>query len=226
MVEPDNLNLNQRKEQRAMNQPKTAGTSITLTRFFLVLAAGLVIWTSAATAQEKLGDLVEEAGFNWMIGRWTATTDDGQEIEMIYRWGLDKYMATVDFKMGEYAYRGMIFYVPNEQKVVEIGVDNRGGTAKGTWDMEGEKAISKSERTQADGETMRTAMLNSKVNDKTMKVAVYRVEANGEQADEPWATLEFKRQKRQPPKKAGNASKTEQKTESMTIAEIGVEFAP
>jgi len=207
-----------------MNQPKTAGMSITLTRTFLALAAGLVIWTSAAAAQEKLGDLVEEAGFNWMIGKWTATTDDGQEIEMLYRWGLDRYMATVDFKMGEYAYRGMIFYVPNEQKVVEIGVDNRGGTAKGTWEMEGEKTISKSERTQADGETMRTAMVHSKVKGKTMKVAVYQVESNGEQADEPWATLEFKRQKRQPPKKAGNASKTKQKTESMKVAEIQVEL--
>jgi len=222
MVEPGNLNLNQRKEQRAMNQSKT-----TVTRILLVFAAGLVIWTSAAAAQEKLGDLVEEAGFNWMIGRWTTTTDDGQEIEMLYRWGLDRYMATVDFKMGEYAYRGMIYYVPSEQKVIEVGVDNRGGTAKGIWDMEGEKAISKSERNQADGETMKVAMSHSKVNGKTMKVAVYQVESNGEQADEPWATLEFKRQKRQPTKKAGNASETgkKQKTESMTVAEIGVELA-
>ena len=189
-----------------MNQPKTTATSITLTRILLTLAAGLVIWTSAAAAQEKLGDLVGEAGFNWMIGRWTATTDDGQEIEMTYRWGLDKYMATVDFKMGEYAYRGMIFYSPSEQKIVEIGIDNRGGTAKGSWDMEGEKAVSKSERNQADGETMRTAMVNSKVNGKTMKVAVYQVESNGEKANEPWATLEFKRQKQPTPKKATGSS--------------------
>lgn len=209
-----------------MNQPKTAGLKVILTRTFLLLAAGLVIWTSSAAAQEKLGDLVQEAGFNWMIGRWTATTDDGQEIEMTYKWGLDRYMATVDFKMGEYAYRGMIFFVPNEQKVVEVGLDNRGGTAKGTWDMEGEKAISKSERTQADGETMRAAMVHSKVNGKTLKVAVYQIQETGEQADEPWATLQFKRQKRQPPKKAGNASKTEQKqkTESITVAEIEVEL--
>ena len=207
-----------------MNQPKTAGMSVTLTRTFLLLATGLLIWTSAAVAQEKLGDLVEEAGFNWMIGRWTATTDDGQEIEMTYKWGLDRYLATVDFKMGEYAYRGMIFYVPNEQKVVEVGVDNRGGTAKGTWDMEGEKAISKSERTQADGETMNSAMLHSKVDAETMKVAVYQIQETGEQADEPWATLQFKRQKKQPPQKAGNASKTEQKAESMTIAEIEIEL--
>jgi len=200
--------------------------SVTLTRTFLLMATGLLIWTSAAAAQEKLGDLVEEAGFNWMIGRWTATTDDGQEIEMTYKWGLDRYLATVDFKMGEYAYRGMIFYVPSEQKVIEIGVDNRGGTAKGTWEIDGEKAISKSERTQADGETMRVAMSNSKVNAETMKVAVYQIQANGEQADEPWATLQFKRQKKEPAQKAGNASKTEQKqkTESMTVAEIEVEL--
>jgi len=202
-----------------MNQPKT-----TITRTFLLFAAGLVIWTSAAAAQEKLGDLVEEAGFNWMIGRWTATTDDGQEIEMVYRWGLDRYMVTADFKMGEYAYRGMIFYVPAEEKVVEVGVDNRGGTAKGTWEIDGEKAISKSNRTQANGETVKAAMIHSKVNGKTMKVAVYQIEANGEQADEPWATLEFKRQKRQPPKKAGNASKTKQKTESIEVVEIEVEL--
>lgn len=204
-----------------MNQPKT-----TVIRTFLLLAAGLVIWISSAAAQEKLGDLVQEAGFNWMIGRWTAATDDGQEIEISYRWGLDRYLATYDFKMGEFAYRGMIFYVPTEQKVVEMGVDNRGGTAKATWSMEGEKAISKSERTQADGETVRMAIINSKVNNKTMKMELFGMDSSGEQADEPWATLEFKRQKRQPPKKADNASKTEQKqkTESMTVAEIEVEL--
>jgi len=207
-----------------MNQPKTAGLRITLTKTFLLLTAGLFIWTTAAAAQEKLGNLVEEAGFNWMIGRWTATTDDGQEIEMVYRWGLDRYMVTADFKMGEYAYRGMIFYVPAEEKVVEVGVDNRGGTAKGTWEIDGEKAISKSNRTQANGESVKAAMIHSKVNGKTMKAAVYQVEANGEQADEPWATLEFKRQKKQQPKKAGNASKTKQKTKSITVAEIEVEL--
>ena len=193
----------------------------------MVLAAGLVIWTSAVAAQEKLGDLVEEAGFNWMIGRWTATTNDGLEIEMLYRWGLDRYLATVDFKMGEYAYRGMIFYVPTEQKVVEVGVDNRGGTAKATWDIEGEKVVSKGERIQGNGETVRVAIINSKVNNKTMKMELYSIDSSGERAYEPWATLEFKRQKRQPSKKAGKASKTQQKqkTESIPLAEIEVEIS-
>ena len=202
-----------------MNQPKT-----TIIRTLLLFAACLAIWTSTAAAQEKLGDLIEEAGFKWMIGRWKATTDDGQEIETSYRWGLDRYLATYDFKMGEFAYRGMIFYVSTEQKVVEIGVDNKGGTAKATWNMEGEKAISKSERTEADGKTVRMAIINSKVNNRTMKKELYGTDSSGQRTDEPWASLEFKRQKRQAPKKAGKASKTEQKKESMTVAEIQVEL--
>lgn len=188
-----------------MNRSTTTKVNTSLTKMFLVLATGLLIWTSGAAAQEKLGDLVAEAGFDWMIGRWITTTDDGQEIEMSYRWGLDRHLATVDFKMGEYAYHAMIFYDAAEQKIVEIGVDNRGGTAKGTWDMEGENALSKSDRRQADGQTMKAAMLNSKVDAKTMRVAVYAVDGSGERADEPWATLEFKRQKGAPKKAANEA---------------------
>ena len=189
-----------------MNQSTTAKVNMSLTKMFLVLAVGLLIWTSAAAAQEKLGDLVAEAGFDWMVGRWTATTDDGQEIEMSYRWGLDRHLATVDFKMGEYAYHGMIFYDSAEQKIVEVGVDNRGGTAKGTWDMEDEKAISKSDRRQADGESMKMAMLNSKVDARTMKIEVFSVDSTGERGEQPWAALEFKRQKTAPKKAANKAA--------------------
>jgi len=185
-----------------MNQPKTTKTNMNVTKMLLVLAAGLLIWTSSAMSQEKLGDLVAEAGFDWMVGRWTAMTDDGQEIEMAYRWGLDRHMATVDFKMGEYAYHAMIYYDSAEQKIVEVGVDNRGGTGKGTWDMEGEKAISKSDRRSADGEAMKVALLHSKVDAKTMKIEVFSVDSTGERAEDPWATLDFKRQK-ETPKKAG-----------------------
>ena len=41
-----------------MNQPTTTKPKMSLTKMFLVLAAGLLIWTSTAAAQEKLGDIV------------------------------------------------------------------------------------------------------------------------------------------------------------------------
>jgi hypothetical protein len=183
-----------------MNQPATKKVKMSLLKMFFVTAVGFLIWSSGASAQQKLGDLVAEAGFDWMIGQWKATTDDGQEIEVSFKWSLNRHLATIDFKMGEYAYHGMIFYDLAEQKVVEIGVDNRGGTNKGTWDIEGENAVSKGDRRQADGQTMRTANIHSKVDDKTMKLAVYSVDSSDQRADEPWATLEFKRQKEAPKK--------------------------
>jgi hypothetical protein len=186
-----------------MNQRTTPKANMSLTKMFLVLVIGLLVWTSTATAQEKLGDLVAEMGFDWLAGRWKAITDDGQDIELSYQWSLDRHLATVDFKMGEYASHSMIYYDPVEQKIVEVGVDNRGGTGKGTWDIEGEKAVSKSDRRAPDGQTMKVAMLHSKVNAKTMKLAVYAIDDSGERADEPWATLDFKRQTNAP-KKATN----------------------
>jgi hypothetical protein len=178
-----------------MSQTTTTKVNMSLTKMFLILAVGLLIWTSTATAQEKLGDLVAEMGFDWLAGRWKATTDDGQEIELSYRWSLDRHLAIVDFKMGEYASHSMIYYDPVEQKIVEVGVDNRGGTGKGTWDMEDEKAVSKSDRRGADGQAMKVALLHSKVDAKTMKIEVFSVDDSDQRADDPWATLEFKRQK-------------------------------
>ena len=186
-----------------MNHATTTQVKKSLTKIFMVITVGFLLGTTAAGAQEKLGNLVAEAGFDWMVGRWTAKTDDGQEIEVLFRWTLDRHLATVDFKMGEYASHSMIYYDPVEQKIVEVGVDNRGGTGKGTWDIEDEKAVSKSDRRAPDGQTMKVAMLHSKVNAKTMKLAVYAIDDSGERADEPWATLDFKRQTNAP-KKATN----------------------
>jgi hypothetical protein len=200
-------NRNERKELTTMNQRKTAGQNVSLRKTLLVLVAGLAILSSQAAAQPKLGDLVAEAGFDWMVGRWTGTTDDGQNIEVVYRWGLDKHLVSFDFKMGDYAYQGMIFYLSGKDEVVEVGVDNEGGTAKGTWSIEYDKAISKSERTQAYGEIMRVAIIHSKVDAKTMKVELRRLDSSGEVTEESFGTLEFKRQKRQPRKKTGQTTR-------------------
>jgi hypothetical protein len=205
--------LNERKELIAMNQRKTEVQNVSLRKTLLVLVAGLAILASQAAAQPKLGDLVTEAGFDWMIGRWTGTTDDGQNIEAAYRWGLDKYLVSFDFKMGDYAYQGMIFYLSGKDEVVEVGVDNEGGTAKGTWNIEYDKAISKSERTQAYGETMRVAIIHSKVDARTMKVELRGLDSSGEVTDESFGTLQFKRQRRQPRKKAADSPRKSSKAE-------------
>lgn len=125
-------------------------------------------------------------GLTRLVGRWTATTDDGTEIQLIYRWVLDGHAVMVDLKMGEYASHGMIYYVPGEEKATAISVDNRGGRSKATWEAQDGKLISKSENIDAGGTTRKMAVIYSKVDAKTINVELYAVDQDDKLSDEPW----------------------------------------
>jgi len=185
-----------------MNKPKTARVHMGLRSPLLAVASLLLVWSAQAAAQQNLGDIVKEYSFDWLIGKWIATTDEGEKIQVIYKWELDKHLVTIDLKWPDYEHRGMIFYVPAADEVVQIGVDNKGGTWKGTWDAEENKGILKIENTKADGETEKMAIIYSKVDAKTMKTELYGVRATGELEAQPRDTLEYKHKAIKTEKKA------------------------
>lgn len=174
-----------------MNEQRTAKVSLGKTVF--LVTAILIIWSGSAVAQQSFRDLAKEYGYDWLAGRWTATTDDGTEIQLVYKWELDGHLLTVDLKMGEFASRGMMFFVPGEEKVVQVSVDNRGGRSKGTWEAQDGKLISKSERVDAEGNVQKSATVYSKVDAKTIKIALYGLDLDGELNDESWFTMDIKR---------------------------------
>ena len=175
-----------------MKEGRTA--KVSLGKVFLWATAILIIWSGSASAQQNLRDLAKEYGADWLAGSWTATTDDGTEIQLVYRWELEGHLVTVDFKMGDYASRGMIFYVPDEEKATAVSVDNRGGSSKGTWEVQDGKLVSINERVDAEGNVQKGAAVYSKVDAKTIKIALYGLNQNGELNDEPWGSMDFKRQ--------------------------------
>ena len=193
-----------------MNQAKTTRLRNTI----LAVAAVLFILAGGASAQQKLGDLVTEDGFDWMIGKWQTTTDQGDKVDLVYKWELDKHMVSVHLKWPGYEHRGMIFYVPTEEKIVQIGADNQGGSGKGTWEAQGDKAVHKYEHTSANWETNKMGFIHSKVDADTMKLEVYEVSSSGELSDYPSFTSEYKRQKEQEPKKKGDKSGQKKKKDS------------
>jgi hypothetical protein len=184
-----------------MNQQETTGMGTGLRRALLAVTGIVAISASSATAQGTLGNLVSEGGFDWTLGKWEATTDEGDKVELEYKWELNKNLMTIRLKWPNFEYRGMIFYMPAKDQVVQIGVDNGGGNGKGTWEPVGEKAVLKYEHTGPYGEINRMGFAHSKVNAETMKVEVYEMYSDGSLGAEPAATTTFKRQKPQPPKK-------------------------
>jgi hypothetical protein len=182
---------------------KQRNVKVNLAKTVLLVMAVLIIWSGSAMAQQSLRDLAQEYGINWLAGRWTATTDDGTEIQLAYLWALDGHAVIVDLKMGEYASHGMIYYVPNDEKATAISVDNRGGRSKGTWEAQDDKLVSKNERIDAEGNVQKSAAVYSKVDTKTIKIALYGLNQYDELSDEPWFTMDFKRQVRKTKKSAG-----------------------
>ena len=190
-----------------MKQPKTETVVMSLKKILPMLAAVLVMLTTGAKAQQSLGDIVKEYGFDWIAGRWTATTEEGNKIQVVYNWQCDKHLVTINLRWPDYEHRGMLFYAPDKNEVVQIGVDNKGSTWQGTWDVDGDKARVRIEQTKADGQTQRMAIVYSKVDARTMKTDVYAVDETGKLTGEPRATLQYTRKAVKGEKKAADKSR-------------------
>ncbi len=185
-----------------MIRAKTETVVMNLRSILPVLAAVLVVLTAGAKAQQSLGDLVAQGGFEWMMGRWTATTDEGDKMLLEYKLELNKHLVTVHLKWPDNEYRGIIFYDVPKDQVVQVGVDGQGGNGKGAWEPMGDKAVLKYTHTGSDWSTNRMALAHCRVDANTMKIEVYGMDSAGQTDAVPSGTLEFKRAKDKPAEKA------------------------
>jgi len=161
----------------------------------LVIAVLLVISAIPAGAQDKLGDVVAEYGYDWMIGNWAATSDDGGQVELEYKWILDKYAMCVNIKMGDFKYHGMIMLVTSREEIIQLGADNMGGTWNGTWTEDSDGAVNRNQRLDTDGTTQTMDMVYTKVDNNSFKLKQYAVESDGWRASQARDEMTFKRQK-------------------------------
>ncbi len=174
----------------------------------LIVAALLVVSAVPAAAQENLEDLITQYGYNWMIGKWTATGDDGTQVELEYKWILDKKAICVNAKIGDFKYHGLIMFVPSREEVVQIGADNMGAMWNGTWAEDYEGAVNRNERIEPDGTTQTMDMVYAKVDNNSFKVKQYAVESGGYRASQARSEITFKRQKADTAKKGAELDGT------------------
>jgi len=160
----------------------------------LVAAALLVACVVPVTAQQKLGDMVAEGGYEWIIGRWVATTDEGQKVEFKYDWVLDKHAVLADVKMAEFNYRGLVMLAPGSEEIFDIGADNRGGLWKGTWSEGQGGLVHRVEHTSPDGQVRKADIVYEKTDVDSVNIAMYGVDGSGSRNSDPWGKLTYKRQ--------------------------------
>lgn len=166
-----------------------------------VILSGLAV---PLAAQEKLGDLISQNGYDWMIGRWRATDAEGRANDLEYKWGLDKHIVIVDVGIDGFKYHGMIMYSPSSEEITQIGADNMGGTWKGTWDEDYEGAVHRIECVRSDGTIVRMEHVYIRIDADTFKLKQYPTEVTGSRASESKNPLTFKRQKANEARKPGS----------------------
>ena len=155
---------------------------------------GLTAFMSSVAIGQNLKSLAEQEGVAWLEGRWKTTTDDGQDISLNYRWAVEGNAIIVNTKIGDTTSHGMIYFSQDEQQVKQISVDSKGRITNSTWDAQYGKLILKTSIRNDDGQTQKMGVTFEKVDAKTMKVKLYGLEY-GELSYDPWAEMEFKREK-------------------------------
>lgn len=181
---------------------KSTGLKSKAARIFLTATVGIFVWTSTATAQDTLADIVQQTGCNWLIDKWAGETPEGQKYEIEYKWALKDHVISVHFKGFDFEYHGIIFFDADEEEVIQIGVDSNGGNGKGTWFAEYGVATMRSEHKGEYGEVSRMGFVYKKIDDKTMKSDVYGLDEYGQLSEEPSGTLEYKRVKKKAAKES------------------------
>ncbi|MBN2315121.1 MAG: hypothetical protein JXM79_14420 [Sedimentisphaerales bacterium] len=169
----------------------------------LVIAGLFVLSAVPAGAQENLGGLVAEYGYGWMIGKWAATTSNGDRFDLEYKWILDKNAICLNVKIGEFKYYGLIVFVPSREEVIQVGADNMGATWNGTWAEDYEGAVNRNVRTEPDGSTQTMDLVFIKIDNNSFKLKEYAVESGGYRASQARGETTFKRQKADTAKKGG-----------------------
>jgi hypothetical protein len=163
-------------------------------RMSLIIAILMATCAIPVTAQQKLGDMVAEGGYDWIIGRWVATGDNGEKVEVRYDWALDKHAVLSGIGIGDFRYRGLVMLSPISGEVFEAGADNRGGTWKGTWSPDGPGLVQKTEHTGPDGQVRKIELVYDEAGAGSVTIAMYGTDSSGNRNAEPVSKLTYKRQ--------------------------------
>ncbi len=186
----------------------------------LTIAVLFAMCAVPVAAQERLGDLVAEGGYDWVIGRWVATTDDGQKVELTYDWGLDRNVVLTGVGMGGFRYSGMIMLSSSTGEISEIALDNMGGMWKGTWSEDPAGLVHRVEHTSADGTVNKAEIVHERVSADSIAVALYGVDAGGSRSAEPWVKLTYKRQPAGAASISASAESTERSRDYQMLGDL------
>ena len=145
-----------------------------------LLAAALITALVSSTNAGTLGDLAVKHSMEWIIGSWVDKETNGSIVKLEYEWRLDKNAIAVKSHTPESDSEGLIALRPGTDGVGQIVVDSKGGAAMGQWIEHESHPTLKLKHTSASGEEKQMAIGFEKIDEETLKIHAYKVDASGE----------------------------------------------
>jgi hypothetical protein len=161
-----------------------------------LFAAGLFAsMVTSGLSAESLADRVSEAKADWMFGKWEAETDNGDKVSLNISWDLDKKVVVLHVKTGEMESKGYTAMDPESSEAKYISFDNRGSVGKGTWGMESEELVLRTEAVTAEGQKRKMGFVFAGSASEGLQVRMHSIGSSGDLDTPARMTLKFKKQK-------------------------------
>ena len=161
-----------------------------LTAFWLACLASL-----SAQAQQSLAELVTEAKADWMFGQWEAQTDNGDTVRLNVSWDLDKHVVVLHVQAGEMNSKSYTVLDPASREARYVSFDNRGSVGKGTWGMESEELVLRTESQSSERGPWKVAFVFTGNASEGLQVRMHPINESGGLVTPARMTLKFKKQK-------------------------------
>jgi hypothetical protein len=161
------------------------------------LAVGvLAVLTSLGTqAQQSLADLVTEAKADWMFGAWEAQTDNGDSVRLNVSWDLEKHVVVLHVKVGDVESKGYTALDPASREARYSSFDNRGSVGKGSWGMESDELVLRTESQSPEQGARKAAFVFTGSASEGLQVRMHPINESGGLVTPARMTLKFKKQK-------------------------------
>ncbi len=112
-----------------------------ITICFVVIAAMLAIWSIPCKADENLGNILSDSGWNRILGTWVDAETKGAKSMTTYAWKFKNRVIAAMGIEGEKETLSLIGQNPKTGEVFNISVDSEGGSSLGKWTLKKEEAI-------------------------------------------------------------------------------------
>jgi hypothetical protein len=161
------------------------------------LAAGLLacLGSLGLQAQQSLTELVTEAKADWMFGQWEAQTDNGDPVRLNISWDLEKHVVVLHVKTADLESKGFTALDPASREARYFSFDSRGSIGKGTWGVESDELVLRTESQNPDRGPWKVAFVFTGNASDGLTVRMHPINESGGLATAARLTLKFKKQK-------------------------------